>query len=100
MPLYHFVTADLPTDTKAPELDDTNAAAVLRADAAWSGVDASDGRGVTENLMGVYLSYLVAIGFILPPSSSDATVTPLPAALICEKQRQALSNVGGRGGST
>ncbi|OJJ79156.1 L-aminoadipate-semialdehyde dehydrogenase [Aspergillus glaucus CBS 516.65] len=45
MPLYHFVTSDLPSNTKAPELDDANAAAALRADAAWSGINASAGTG-------------------------------------------------------
>ncbi|KAJ9312678.1 putative alpha-aminoadipate reductase large subunit [Paecilomyces variotii] len=99
MPLYHFVTADLPSNTKAPELDDTNAAAALRADAAWSGVDASDGRGVTEDLMGLYLSYLISIGFLPKPAATDKATRPLPAAQISEDQRKALSNVGGRGGA-
>lgn len=35
MPLYHFVTSDLPSNTKTPELDD----------AAWSGINASAGAG-------------------------------------------------------
>lgn len=45
MPLYHFVTSDLPSNTKAPELDDANAVAALRADAAWSGINTSAGAG-------------------------------------------------------
>lgn len=98
MPLYHFVTADLPSNTKAPELDDTNAAAALRADAVWSGIDASEGRGVTEDLMGLYLSYLISIGF-LPKPATDKAARPLPAAKISEEQKKALSNVGGRGGA-
>ncbi|KAF9887979.1 large subunit of alpha-aminoadipate reductase [Aspergillus nanangensis] len=99
MPLYHFVTADLPSNTKAPELDDVHAAASLRADAAWSGVDASAGAGVTEELVGLYVSYLSQVGFLpSPPASSSAR--PLPVASISDDQKTALANVGGRGGSS
>lgn len=98
MPLYHFVTADLPSNTKAPELDDVHAAASLRADAAWSGIDASAGAGVTEELVGLYASYLVTIGFLPPPSASGAR--PLPEVQLGEDQKKALANVGGRGGTS
>ncbi|KAJ5665881.1 uncharacterized protein N7477_008329 [Penicillium maclennaniae] len=87
MPLYHFVTADLPSNTKAPELDDTNASAALKADASWSGIDASAGAGVTEEL----------IGFLPAPTLAGAK--PLPVAPITEEQKQAVMNVGGRGGA-
>lgn len=97
MPLYHFVTADLPSNTKAPELDDSNAAAALKADAAWSGVDVSAGAGVTEELVGLYASYLVQIGFLPPPSVAGAP--PLPLARITEEQKKTLQSVGGRGGA-
>jgi L-aminoadipate-semialdehyde dehydrogenase len=106
MPLYHFVTADLPSNTKAPELDDVHAAASLKADAAWSGVDVSKGAGVTEELVGLYVSYLVSIGFLPAPSVSDSAsasgsaVRPLPAAKITDDQRNALAGVGGRGGTS
>ncbi|KAL1983041.1 hypothetical protein VTN96DRAFT_524 [Rasamsonia emersonii] len=99
MPLYHFVTADLPTNTKAPELDDTNAAAALRADASWSGIDASAGSGVTEDLMGLYLAYLVSIGFLPPPPQADTAPRKLPAITITEEQKKTLANIGGRGGA-
>jgi len=95
MPLYHFVTADLPSSTKAPELDDSNAAAALKADEKWSGEDVSAGSGVSEALMGVYLSYLVAVGFVPPPPSKGSK--SLPAMKISDQQRAALLNVGGRG---
>ena len=36
MPLYHLVTADLPSSTIAPELDDTNAGIAFASDAAWA----------------------------------------------------------------
>lgn len=100
MPLYHFVTADLPSNTKAPELDDTNAAAALRADKAWSGVDASAGSGVTEELVGLYVSYLVTLGFLPAPSASTTATRVLPKVQISEEQRKALSSAGGRGGSS
>ncbi|PYI06451.1 large subunit of L-aminoadipate-semialdehyde dehydrogenase [Aspergillus sclerotiicarbonarius CBS 121057] len=99
MPLYHFVTSDLPSNTKAPELDDVNAAASLRADAAWSGIDASAGAGVTEELVGLYASYLVKIGFLPPPTAASTAARPLPTAQLSEDQKKALANVGGRGGS-
>lgn len=99
MPLYHFVTADLPTNTKAPELDDTNAAAALRADAAWSGIDASAGCGVTEDLMGLYLAYLVTIGFLPPPPQADTAAKKLPTITVTEEQKKTLANIGGRGGA-
>lgn len=98
MPLYHFVTADLPSNTKAPELDDTHAAAALRADSAWSGVDASAGAGVTEDLVGLYCSYLVAVGFL--PSPPSSATRKLPAATLSEDQKKALLSVGGRGGTS
>lgn len=97
MPLYHFVTADLPSNTKAPELDDTNAAAALKADAAWSGVDVSAGAGVTEELVGLYASYLVQIGFL--PAPTVAGARHLPEARITEEQKQTLLSIGGRGGA-
>ncbi|KAL4908200.1 hypothetical protein BDW74DRAFT_98235 [Aspergillus multicolor] len=97
MPLYHFVTADLPSNTKAPELDDVHAAASLRADAKWSGVDVSAGAGVTEELVGLYTSYLVSVGFLPAPTESGAR--PLPAVSITSDQREAMAGVGGRGGT-
>lgn len=96
MPLYHFVTADLPSNTKAPELDDRNAAVALKADAAWSGIDASAGAGVTEELVGLYASYLVQIGFLPAPTVAGR---PLPVARITEEQKKTLQSVGGRGGT-
>ena len=96
MPLYHFVTADLPSNTKAPELDDRNAAAALQADAAWSQVNAASGAGVTEDLVGLYVSYLVTLGFL--PSPSKKGSRQLPTVHISEDQRKALVSAGGRGG--
>lgn len=93
MPLYHFVTSDLPSTTKAPELDDRNTVASLQADAKWSGVDASDGVGMTEQLVRVYLDFLVEIGFL------PATEKSIRSANGASK-REALKDIGGRGALT
>ncbi|KAI9681335.1 MAG: large subunit of alpha-aminoadipate reductase [Caeruleum heppii] len=94
-PLYHFATTDLPSDSKAPELDDTNAATALQADALWSGEDVSQGAGVTEAVMGRYLAYLVAIGFMPAPVGKGKKM--LTRIELGDEQRNALRRVGGRG---
>ncbi|KAK9470543.1 uncharacterized protein V1510DRAFT_422821 [Dipodascopsis tothii] len=95
-PLLHFVLDNLPNNTKAPELDDTNTRAALLTDRAWTGEDVSAGKGVGEEVMGIYLAYLVGVGFIEPPPSKGAL--PLPAIEIPAGVKEALANVGGRGG--
>jgi L-aminoadipate-semialdehyde dehydrogenase len=62
-PLLHFVLDDLPTSTKAPELDDSNTATLLRARGHESNVT------VSEELMGMYLAWLVCARFLPPPVS-------------------------------
>lgn len=95
MPLYHFATVDLPGDTIAPEMDDVNTAASLRADAQFTGEDLSAGDGVNEEIMGKYLAYLTGIGFLTPPSGKG--VNALPQINISPEQKAALLRVGGRG---
>lgn len=95
LPLFDMVTSNLPENTKAPELDDSNAAAALRMDAQVSGEDVSAGAAVTEKTVGVYLSYLIAIGFLAPPERKDAK--QLPKLILSEAQKEALSSIGGRG---
>lgn len=95
MPLYHFATTDLPADTIAPEMDDANATAVLKADARFTGEDLSAGGFVDEEIMGRYLAYLVGIGFVGAPSSKG--MKALPEVGISEEQKAALLRVGGRG---
>jgi L-2-aminoadipate reductase len=60
-PLLHFVLDDLPTSTKAPELDDANTRAIL------------SGTGVScpkmDLLQNLYLGYLHHVGFLESPSS-------------------------------
>ncbi|ODV60929.1 L-aminoadipate-semialdehyde dehydrogenase [Ascoidea rubescens DSM 1968] len=67
-PLLHFVLDDLPTDTKAPELDDLNTLKYLKHDSQFTGVDVSAGKGVDLKQMGIYISYLNTIGFVDSPA--------------------------------
>jgi L-aminoadipate-semialdehyde dehydrogenase len=97
-PLLHFVLDNLPQSTKAPELDDRNAQSVLRADLRWTGEDLSDGKGVTIEEMGVYLAYLVGIGFLKAPSEKGNRV--LPQIKIEPMILEKLASVGGRGSKT
>jgi L-aminoadipate-semialdehyde dehydrogenase len=74
-PLLHFVLDDLPTSTKAPELDDTNTVALLRQ---------HDGELVTtvsDELIGLYISWLIAAGF-LPAPSLTSPAKSLPSTHI------------------
>ncbi|EMD34789.1 hypothetical protein CERSUDRAFT_107385 [Gelatoporia subvermispora B] len=75
-PLLHFVLDDLPTSTRAPELDDTNMRAVLKPH-----TDKVNGT-VDDELMGKYLAWLVETGFL-----------PAPNAETPEKKLPRLQNV-------
>ncbi|TBU47049.1 alpha-aminoadipate reductase Lys1p [Dichomitus squalens] len=70
-PLLHFVLDDLPTSTKAPELDDANMRAVV-------GPHVPDGKTngtVDDALMGRYLAWLVEVGFLPAPTAQGAEKT-------------------------
>ncbi|KAF8756534.1 alpha-aminoadipate reductase Lys1p [Rhizoctonia solani] len=69
-PLLHFVLDDLPTSTKSAELDDSNTTSLLRA------AGAVENMTVDESLMGMYLSWLVRVGFLSAPESGKGI--PLP----------------------
>ncbi|GAA5913658.1 hypothetical protein JCM8208_005894 [Rhodotorula glutinis] len=72
-PLLHFVLDDLPTSTKAAELDDTNTVALLRA------AQQPEGVTVDDEQMGRYLAWLIAAGFLeAPPRQGEEGVRPLP----------------------
>ena len=96
MPLYHFVTNDLPANTKASELDDRNAAAALRADAEWTGEDVSGGSAVTREIIGKYLRYLVQTDFLKAPEGKGQ---PLPTISLSNGGPYAVGSLGGRGRS-
>lgn len=97
MPLLHMAMSDLPLSTRAPELDDRNAVAVLKADAArWTGVDDSAGEGITREDIGRYLRFLAEIKFVTWPTGHGRELPPIAADVV---QAQAQWGVGGRGGA-
>ena len=91
-----MVTGDLPTATKAPKLNDKNAALAISTDADLSG-KAPSPAGVTKDAIAAYLGYLVARGFMQSPPASSKT---LPVRNIPKAQAEALKLVGGRGGGS
>lgn len=95
-PLLHFVLDNLPQDTKAPELDDSNARKSLKLDSKFTNEDVSEGKGVTLEQMGIYISYLIAIGFLPAPPQKGKLAIP---KVEISKEVLALieSGAGGRG---
>lgn len=85
-PLLHFVLDDLPTSTKAPELDDSNTTALLTPHVQQTN------STVSEELMGLYLAWLVGAQF-LPSPSSAAPVRTLPTL-----KNRGLIKAAGRSG--
>lgn len=69
-PLLHFVLDDLPTSTKAPELDDRNTQALLKSGPVETGMS------VTDEVMGLYLAWLVQVGFLPQPVLSTGLQFP------------------------
>lgn len=91
-PLLHFVLGNLPEDTKAPEMDDRNARAVLRADSKLTGEDFSSGVGMNNEILSHYVSFLVAVGFMAKPDISGK----LPNTHASESVISNFANAGGR----
>ncbi|KAL8993033.1 MAG: hypothetical protein Q9169_006644 [Polycauliona sp. 2 TL-2023] len=81
MPLYHFVTGDLPSTTRAPLLSDTNAQAALAADGP--GNKPSQHPSVTPEVIGLYIAYLVRVGFLSAPPKGGGG-KPLPEVEVGE----------------
>ncbi|KAI1334578.1 alpha-aminoadipate reductase [Xylariaceae sp. FL0016] len=96
MPLFHMVTSNLPTTTRAPELDDRNAVAVLKADAdRWTGIDDSAGEGITREDIGRYLRFLAEIKFMPWPTGRGRELPPIAEEIVKAQEQWAR---GGRGG--
>ena len=91
-PLLHMVLDDLPGNTRAPELDDTNAATSLKKNAEWTGVDRSAGMGATPEQVGIYISFLNQVGFLPAPASSGS---PLPTVELSTEQIKLVSSGAG-----
>ncbi|KAK3694472.1 hypothetical protein B0T22DRAFT_507018 [Podospora appendiculata] len=98
MPLYHFCMNDLPATTRAPEMNDKNAVAILKADADnWTGVDESTGYGISREEVGKFLRYLAEIKFIGQPTERGRKLPEIGADIL-----RALAEggtIGGRGGA-
>ncbi|KAG0361342.1 alpha-aminoadipate reductase [Gamsiella multidivaricata] len=75
-PLLHLVMDDLPTATKSPELDDAHTQKVVVQGTRNGGFDATP-RMDSEQI-GVYLAYLVKVGFLDRPTRSGEGVLTLP----------------------
>ncbi|GAA5979580.1 hypothetical protein JCM11641_007876 [Rhodosporidiobolus odoratus] len=72
-PLLHFVLDDLPTSTKAAELDDSNTVALLKSAREPEAVTVDDDQ------MGRYLAWLIAAGFLEDPEKKgEEGVRALP----------------------
>lgn len=74
-PLLHFVLDDLPTSTKSPEIDDRHTQALL--DAASEGKKQGTVMGVDKALVGTYLAWLVAVGFLPQPGAGGEVLPTL-----------------------
>ena len=97
--LASWVMTDLPGSTKAPELATVNSVAALRADAGGEingTVTHSRAMRVTEDDIGRYLAYLVAIDFIPPPQTTNPDKR-LPRYELSSEQADALGTITGRG---
>ncbi|THH30195.1 hypothetical protein EUX98_g3976 [Antrodiella citrinella] len=86
-PLLHFVLDDLPTSTKAPELNDTNMKDLLSPHTSQTN------GTVDDELMGKYLAWLVAAEF-LPSPSLDNPEKVLPQQLASTSATRAVGRSG------
>ncbi|CEP61522.1 L-aminoadipate-semialdehyde dehydrogenase LALA0_S03e04742g [Lachancea lanzarotensis] len=97
-PLLHMVLDNLPENTKAPELDDSNAVISLSKDAQWTGEDRSSGMGATSDQIGIYIAFLIKVGFLPPPS--QAGTLDIPEIELSEEQIELVSSGAGARGSS
>jgi len=93
-----MVTGDLPSSTKAPELDDRTAVEVLKRDQKRTGQDLSGGSAVTVEKVGTYISYLIMRGFMPRPNNKGHLELPV-IELGADQLKVLNEQFGGRGGS-
>ena len=92
-PLLHMVLDGLAENTRAPELDDTNATSSLQKDKKWTGVDVSSGKGATPEQIGIYIAFLNKVGFLPPPPTTGEL--NLPQISLSEEQIKLVSSGAG-----
>ncbi|KAI8591900.1 hypothetical protein BDZ88DRAFT_410051 [Geranomyces variabilis] len=101
-PLLHFVLDDLPTSTKAPELDTRNARAVVAAAASRSASDGGEGEAIRcgsfKELGPLYIGFLVHAGF-LPPPPTQSTNGAQKLVKLPEWDEVVSDGIGGRTGA-
>ncbi|KAI1114257.1 aminoadipate reductase [Nemania sp. NC0429] len=94
LPLFHLVVEDLPGNSIARELDDTNTSAALKL---YEGESSSPAANTVDtHALGTYLAYLVAVGFLPPPPSTESGGSPLPKLEGSASQILAAGHLGGR----
>ena len=96
LPLLDFATGNLPANSIAPELDDTNTMATLQAYQEEAHITGD--KCVTIEAIGAYLAYLVAIRFLPRPSGNGKLA--LPSCILSAERQEALARVVGRGSKT
>ena len=96
LPLFHFVMGDLPANTITPELDDANATAALRLydKQAMSQECSVAANAVSAQTLGMYLAYLVAVGFL--PAPVEKGECKLPSLDGTKLDALTAGRVGGR----
>lgn len=97
LPLFDWVTDDLPSSTSSKVLDDSNVQALFRSNRITKD---TTGVEVTQETVMAYLRFMNAIGFLAPPAVQRAEMGKLRlgAAVLGDVQKQALGKVG-RGGA-
>lgn len=83
-PLLHMVLDDLPGNTRAPELDDSNAVISLKKDATWFGIDRAVGAGATPEQIGIYIAFLNKVGYL--PAATGSGTLALPTITVPQEQ--------------
>lgn len=92
-PLLHMVLDDLPGNTRAPELDDSNAVESLKKDSKWTGIDKSAGAGATPEQIGIYIAFLVKVGYL--PAPTGPAELHLPEISIPQEQIDLVASGAG-----
>lgn len=84
LPLFHFVTGNLPANTITPEMDDPQATAALELyDKGTNSRAPNKPHDVDMRTIGVYLAYLVAVEFLpLPVGNGEQELPEVDARCV------------------